>query len=468
MALRPRARRAATTSRSPTPRRCRRWRCRGWRASTSRSRCRATAATSCSAATCATARPRRAALAPRPLARRRCERARRAAARLARRRAPARAARPPSRGEAATYRELVSVWRTPELRAPDAGGRRTPSPCARASSRAGRGRTERMMRCDARTYLVDDILQKVDRATMSVGLEARNPLLDPDVVALALRSVRRAEARPGAKPLLREALRLELPDELVDRPKMGFGVPVGEWMRDGLRPLVEDLVLGRSASGVRRPHARAVRRGASVGPARRGASGVVAAGLRAVARALAAHDGRTVLLLRPRTPGRLLASRAGIVGAGSTGGAETQLFLIARALRQRGRRVALAVADVPRRPAATSSTASRSSPARPFGPGAARVPALRARRGARRRRRGDRAARGRLVHGRSSGAGAAAWAALRLLDRLGPRLRPGVPEHRRSPRRSCSGSASAARTRSSCRPTRRRSCAASAGGAGAR
>ena len=63
------------------------------------------------------------------------------------------------------------------------------------------------MRCDARTYLVDDILQKVDRASMSVGLEARNPLLDPDVVALAMRSVSRAEARPGAKPLLREALR---------------------------------------------------------------------------------------------------------------------------------------------------------------------------------------------------------------------------------------------------------------------
>jgi asparagine synthase (glutamine-hydrolysing) len=48
--------------------------------------------------------------------------------------------------------------------------------------------------------------------------------------------------------LLRDALRLELPDELVDRPKKGFGVPVGEWMRDGLRPLVEDLVLGREAS----------------------------------------------------------------------------------------------------------------------------------------------------------------------------------------------------------------------------
>jgi asparagine synthase (glutamine-hydrolysing) len=83
---------------------------------------------------------------------------------------------------------------------------------------------------------------------MSVGLEARNPLLDPEVVALAMRSVSRAEARPGAKPLLREALALQLPPALVHRPKMGFGVPVGEWMRDGLRSMVEDLVLGRTAT----------------------------------------------------------------------------------------------------------------------------------------------------------------------------------------------------------------------------
>jgi asparagine synthase (glutamine-hydrolysing) len=115
-----------------------------------------------------------------------------------------------------------------------------------------------MMRCDLHTYLVDDILQKVDRASMSVGLEARNPLLDPDVVALAMRSVDRAEARPGAKSLLRDALRRELPAELVDRPKMGFGVPVGEWMRDGLRPMVDDLVLGRTASEYDGTAARAV------------------------------------------------------------------------------------------------------------------------------------------------------------------------------------------------------------------
>jgi asparagine synthase (glutamine-hydrolysing) len=144
----------------------------------------------------------------------------------------------------AVYRELVSVWRSHDLVRLMPGVAEAADFCM-DFERSGRGPVERMMRCDARTYLIDDILQKVDRASMSVGLEARNPLLDPDVVALAFRSVARAEAGPGVKPLLRDALRLELPNELVDRPKMGFGVPVGEWLRDGLRPLVQDVVLSR-------------------------------------------------------------------------------------------------------------------------------------------------------------------------------------------------------------------------------
>ncbi len=141
------------------------------------------------------------------------------------------------------YRELVSVWRSGELARlmPDAVAEEPFCP----GFAAGGGRVERMMRCDARTYLVDDILQKVDRASMAVSLEARTPLLDPEVVAVALRSTRAAEQRPGEKPLLRDTLRLRLPDQLVDRPKKGFAVPVGEWMRDGLRGLVEDLVLAR-------------------------------------------------------------------------------------------------------------------------------------------------------------------------------------------------------------------------------
>jgi asparagine synthase (glutamine-hydrolysing) len=145
-------------------------------------------------------------------------------------------------GRRAPYRELVSVWRTPEL------GRLMPGvavpgwSCDPAEV-TSKHPVEAMMRTDARTYIVDDILQKVDRASMAVSLEARNPLLDPDVVALAFRSTAAARSEPAGKPLLRDALRLRLPAELVDRPKMGFGVPVGEWMRDGLRELVEDLVI---------------------------------------------------------------------------------------------------------------------------------------------------------------------------------------------------------------------------------
>jgi asparagine synthase (glutamine-hydrolysing) len=145
---------------------------------------------------------------------------------------------------AEAYQELVSIWHSKELAKlmPDVT---LGSSFNGAGWASGTGILARMMRCDARTYLIDDILQKVDRATMAVGLEARNPLLDPAVVSLALSATKRAETAPGHKPLLRAALKLRLPEHLVERPKMGFGVPVGEWMRGKMRPLLEDLVLAR-------------------------------------------------------------------------------------------------------------------------------------------------------------------------------------------------------------------------------
>jgi len=148
----------------------------------------------------------------------------------------------PSAGRA--YQDLVSVWRWDELTElmPEAAALTT---VTEAFDMASGPLVERMMRADAETYLIDDILQKVDRATMAVSLETRNPLLDPDVVSFAFASSRLAAAHPAEKRLLRDALRLRLPDELVDRPKKGFGVPIGEWLRHELRPMLEDLVMTR-------------------------------------------------------------------------------------------------------------------------------------------------------------------------------------------------------------------------------
>lgn len=159
-------------------------------------------------------------------------------------------------GQGAIYREAVSIWPTPQLRnlMPEVGD---VSSCDSFFAKDG-GSVERMMRCDARTYLIDDILQKVDRASMSISLEARNPLLDPEVVEIAFRSTGFAESEPGRKPLLRSALSLRLPDHLVDRPKKGFGVPVGDWMRNQLRPLVEDFVLGCDEADYDLPTAKQV------------------------------------------------------------------------------------------------------------------------------------------------------------------------------------------------------------------
>ena len=101
----------------------------------------------------------------------------------------------------------------------------------------------RMMLQDMRSYLPDDILCKVDRAAMGVSLETRTPFLDPEVIALSTRLPMAMKIREGqGKWALRQVLYQHVPREMIERPKAGFAIPIGIWLRGPLRDWAEELI----------------------------------------------------------------------------------------------------------------------------------------------------------------------------------------------------------------------------------
>ncbi|PVY70823.1 asparagine synthase (glutamine-hydrolysing) [Tamilnaduibacter salinus] len=140
------------------------------------------------------------------------------------------------------YRDLVSHWKCPEslilgAREPqtllDKPGKLPDLP----------GLREQMLYLDMTTYLPDDILTKVDRASMGVSLETRVPLLDHRLVEFAWRVPTALKYRHGkGKWLLRQVLYRYVPESLMERPKMGFAVPIGEWLRGPLKGWAENLL----------------------------------------------------------------------------------------------------------------------------------------------------------------------------------------------------------------------------------
>jgi len=142
----------------------------------------------------------------------------------------------------AMYRSLLSAWQQPETIVrgvtvgPDENERvlNDDQPAALL---------DRMMLADQMTYLPDDLLAKVDRASMSVSLEVRAPLLDHRVVELSWRlpAALKLRGRVG-KWALRQILYRRVPRALVDRPKMGFSVPIDAWLRGPLRKWAGDLI----------------------------------------------------------------------------------------------------------------------------------------------------------------------------------------------------------------------------------
>src|SRR5205085_1687753 len=135
----------------------------------------------------------------------------------------------------------------PHLRSvatPEVAFRAVLEEAARGGTRPGS--VDEALRFYLTRYLADDILVKADRASMAASLELRAPFLDTKVVEFAARLPWRMKmSLTRTKVLLKRALRGVVPDEILRRPKKGFGIPVAAWIRGPLRPLFEELLSER-------------------------------------------------------------------------------------------------------------------------------------------------------------------------------------------------------------------------------
>ena len=148
----------------------------------------------------------------------------------------------PAESAEALYRAILSHWEAPASLVIGAS-----EPPTLLTDRTQQGHLSSMLQCmmyiDAMMYLPDDILVKVDRAGMGVSLETRMPLLDHRVAEFAWQLPESMKIRDGrGKWILRQVLSRYIPPALIDRPKMGFGVPVKAWLRGPLKEWAEALL----------------------------------------------------------------------------------------------------------------------------------------------------------------------------------------------------------------------------------
>jgi asparagine synthase (glutamine-hydrolysing) len=145
-------------------------------------------------------------------------------------------------GGRGAYRSLVSAWDQPERIVKH--GREPKGPISDpAVDGVLPDALDRMQYLDTLTYLPDDILTKVDRASMAVALEVRVPILDHRVVEFSWRLPQRFKMRRGTgKWLLRQVLYRHVPRHLVERPKSGFAIPIASWLRGPLKPWAGELL----------------------------------------------------------------------------------------------------------------------------------------------------------------------------------------------------------------------------------